>query len=310
MNLPSIFLGFLARHATKFLAIGVLTGLFLPPLAEFMRPALVPAIFVNLMLALVRLDFGDVAGFLRRPVLLLLFTGFALFVSPVLMAGMAWTIGLPAGLAAGLILMAASAPITTAATFALILGLDAAFAIAVTILTHLLLPFTLPAMALWLLDLELQISLVEFMGRLAFMIGGSFTLAVVVKRWLLPPARLRHHARHIDGLLVVGLMVVAIAIMDGVTDFFFDRPGFVVLTIAAAFIANAVLQVIGAVAFLPAGRKLAFTAGHMAGNCNMALILAVLANRAEMEVIIFFALAQLPMYMLPVIATRIYRRFL
>jgi len=109
---------------------------------------------------------------------------------------------------------------------------------------------------------------------------------------------------------VVGLMVVAIAIMDEVTDFFFDRPGFVVLTIAAAFIANAVLQVIGAVAFLPAGRKLAFTAGHMAGNCNMALILAVLADRAEMEVIIFFALAQLPMYMLPVIATRIYRRFL
>jgi BASS family bile acid:Na+ symporter len=42
----------------------------------------------------------------------------------------------------------------------------------------------------------------------------------------------------------------------------------------------------------------------------MALILAVLANRAEMEVIIFFALAQLPMYMLPVIATRIYRRLL
>jgi BASS family bile acid:Na+ symporter len=306
----SICLGFLARHATKFLAIGVLTGLFLPPLAEIMRPALAPAIFINLVLALIRLDFGDVAGFLRRPVLLLLFTGFALFLSPILMAGTVWAMGLPAGLAAGLILMAASAPITTAATFALILGLDAAFAIAATVICHLLLPFTLPAMALWLLNLELQISLVEFMGRLALMIGGSFALAIVVKRWLLSPARLQYHASHIDGLLVVGLMVVAIAIMDGVTDFFFARPDFVLLTIAAAFIANASLQILGAVAFLPAGRKLAFTAGHMAGNCNMALILAVLADRAEMEVVIFFALAQLPMYMLPVVANRIYRRLL
>ncbi len=308
--MPSICLGFLARHATKFLAIGVLTGLFLPPLAEFMRPALAPAIFFNLVLALIRLDFGDVASFLRRPVLLLLFTGFALFLSPVLMAGTVWAIGLPAGLAAGLVLMAASAPITSAATFAIILGLDAAFAIAVTVLSHLLLPFTLPVMALWLLDLQLQISLVEFMGRLAFLIGGGFALAVIIKRWVMSPAQLKHHATHIDGLLVVCLMVIAIAIMDGVTEFFFARPGFVVLTIAAAFIANATLQVIGALTFLPAGRKLAFTAGHMAGNCNMALILAVLADRAEMEVIIFFALAQLPMYMLPMIANRIYRRFL
>ena len=70
------------------------------------------------------------------------------------------------------------------------------------------------------------------------------------------------------------------------------------------------LQVLGAVAFLPAGRQVAFTAGHMAGNCNMALILAVLADSAQQEVVIFFALAQLPMYMLPLLANRIYRRFI
>ncbi|MDP6346164.1 MAG: hypothetical protein QF491_21695, partial [Alphaproteobacteria bacterium] len=62
--------------------------------------------------------------------------------------------------------------------------------------------------------------------------------------------------------------------------------------------------------FLASGRRLAFTAGHMAGNCNMGLVLAVLADRAAIELVVFFALAQLPMYMLPVIANRIYRRFL
>jgi len=310
VKIISICLTFLARHATKFLALGVLTGLVLPPLADFMRPTLAPVIFISMTLALIRLDFSDVANFLRRPVLLLLFTVFALFISPIAMAAAVSAIGLPTGLAIGLVLMAASAPINSAPAFALILGLDAAFAVAAVVLCHILLPFTLPAMALWLLGLELQISLVEFMGRLAFMIGGGFALAIAVKRWLMTPASLKRHTGHIDGLMVVCLMFIAVAIMAGVTEFFVARPGFVLLTIVAAFIANASLQVLGFLAFLPAGRRLAFTSGHMAGNCNMALILAVLADRAQIEVVIFFALAQLPMYMLPIIANRIYRRFL
>ncbi len=303
-------LQFLARHATIFLAFGVLTGLLLPPLADVMRPALAPAIFISLVLALLRLDLGDVMGQLRRPLLLALFTAFALIVSPILMLGVVGSLGLPAGLVAGLVLMAASAPIMSAPTFALILGLDAAFAIAVVVLNHVLLPFTLPFMALWLLDIELHISLLEFMGRLAFMIGGGFAIALAVKRWLVKPEQLQRHARHLDGLMVVCLVVIAISIMAGVTEFFLARPGFALLTIAAAFIANAGLQVLGALLFLPAGRQLAFTAGHMAGNCNMALILAVLADRADLEVAIFFALAQLPMYMLPLVANRIYQRLL
>ena len=303
-------LAFLARHATKFLAFGVLTGLLLPPLADFMRPALAPAIFTSLVLTLLRLDFSDVVAQLRRPLLLILYTAFGLFLSPVIMVFVTTSLGLAGGLAAGLVLMAASAPIMSAPAFALILGLDAAFAIAVVVVNHILLPFTLPLMALWLLDLDLRISPGEFMGRLAFMIGGGFALAALLKRWIISPARLQRAAGKIDGLMVVCLVVIAISIMAGVTEFFIARPGFALLTVAAAFIANAGLQVIGALLFLHAGRRLAFTAGHMAGNCNMALILAVLADRAETEVVIFFALAQLPMYTLPMLANRIYRRLL
>ncbi|MCS5608272.1 MAG: hypothetical protein NZ936_21960, partial [Alphaproteobacteria bacterium] len=62
----SLSLKFLAGHATKFLAFGVLTGLFLPPLADFLRPALAPTIFFSLILSLLRLDFNDVVGQLRR----------------------------------------------------------------------------------------------------------------------------------------------------------------------------------------------------------------------------------------------------
>jgi len=306
----SLSLKFLAGHATKFLAFGVLTGLFLPPLADFLRPALASTIFFSLVLSLLRLDFDDVLGQLRRPLLLVLFTGFGLFLSPVIMSLVVEAIHLPTGLAIGLVLMAASAPIMTAPTFALILGLEASFAIAVVVLNHILLPFTLPAMSLWLLNLEMQISLGEFMGRLLLMIGGGFAVAIILKRFALTPVRLRHHALHIDGLIVVCLVVIAIAIMAGVTEAFFTRPNFVLITVVAAFLANATLQILGSLIFLPAGRRIAFTTGHMAGNCNMALVLAVLADKAQADVVIFFALAQLPMYMLPIIANRIYRRLL
>ncbi len=307
--LPQLLI-FLARHAPKFLAFGVLTGLLLPPLADFMRPALAPAIFASLVLALLRMNFSDIVGQLRHPLRLALFTTFGLFICPVGMAVLVAALGLPVGLGAGLVLMAASAPIMSAPAFALMLGLDAAFTIAVVVLNHILLPFTLPVMALWLLGLDLQISLGAFMGRLGFMIGGGFALAIIIKRWIITPQQLARHSAHVDGLMVICLVVIAISIMAGVTEFFLARPTFALLTVAAAFIANAGLQAVGALIFLPAGRKLAFTAGHMAGNCNMALILAVLADKAQTEVVIFFALAQLPMYMLPIVATRIYRRLL
>ena len=117
------------------------------------------------------------------------------------------------------------------------------------------------------------------MGRLSLMIGGGFAVAIFLKRFALTPERLRYHALHIDGLIVVCLVVIAISIMAGVTETFFLRPGYVLLAIAAAFLANVTLQIIGSLIFLPVGRRIAFTTGHMTGNCNMALVLAVLAER-------------------------------
>jgi len=310
---------FLARYAPRFLAVGVLLGLAVPPLAEFMRPALTPVIFLNLVLALLRLDFSEVAAYLRRPLLLGGFTLFALVLSPLalwlLLTPLAlWLLltplELPSGLLVGLVLMAAAPPITSAPAFALILRLDAAFAVAAVLVTHLLVPLTLPLLALWLLGIELDISLPEFMGRLAAMIGGSFALAYVLKRWLLSPSFLTARTAQIDGLAVLGLVTFAIAIMAGVTEFFFVRPGYVLLVVVAAFAANALLQVAGAAAFYRAGPMVAFTGGHMTGNCNMGLVLAVLADRAPIDVVVFFALAQLPMYMLPLLAMPVYRRLL
>ena len=302
------FLRFLSRHATVLLAVGVLLGLFLPSLAALLRPYLELIVIFNLATALVRLDFGEVAGFARRPLLVLLAIAAMLIVSPIIMKVLVAPGYLAAGLAAALVLMAAAPPITSAPAFALILGLDAAFSVFVVIACHVLVPFTLPPLAVWLLGIDLELTVAELMLRLMALVGSSLLITMVLKVWRRSARVIAKNGAEIEGLSVFGLVIFAIAIMDGVPALALARPEFAAITVAAAFVANVGLQVIGALGFWAAGRRIALTVGHMTGNCNMGLVLAVLGNKATPEIAFFFALAQLPMYMLPSVALPIYRR--
>jgi BASS family bile acid:Na+ symporter len=307
-------LEFLSRHATIFLAVGVLSGLVMPDLAHLLRPMLGLIVLFNLVAALVRLNFSEVVGFRRRPLLLLIVLLFVLILSPIALASIlnatVQFTSLSLGLVTALVLMAAAPPITSAPAFALILGLDAAFSVLIVVVAHLLVPFSLPVLAIVLLDLELDTSVAEMMMRLALIVGGSLLLTFALKRFPSSAEYINRSPKKIEGLSVLGLILFAIAIMDGVGEMALARPDFAILTIVAAFSANAGLQAVGVLVFWRTGKRIAFTIGHMTGNCNMGLVLAVLGSQANAEVAFFFALAQLPMYMLPLIALPIYRRFL
>jgi BASS family bile acid:Na+ symporter len=179
--------------------------------------------------------------------------------------------------------------------------------VAAVVFATALVPFTLPAVALVLLDVELTIDLPAFMGRLAAMVGGAFVAAWVVRR-IVPPLALVAQRERIDGLAVVNLVVFAVAIMDGVTAFALERPGFAALATASAFVFNIALQAAGWLAFRRHGALTALTAGLVSGNCNMGLVLVALSGHASIEVTAFFALAQLPMYTLPAVLEPVYRR--
>ena len=302
-------LDFIARHGALFLAGGVLIGLALPPLAAAARPLLVPALLVPLTIALLRLDWRLLHDYARRPRLVAVATLWLLGVSPLLMWLAVRGMALPPALEQALVLMTASSPVTMCATIALIIGLDAALAVVVIIVTTALVPFTLPALALPLLALELEIDLATFMLRLGWMVGAAFVIALVARK-LAGPARLARGARALDATAVIGLLVFAVAIMDGVTAAALARPGYVIGTVLAAFVANVALQLAGTWAFLGLGAKRALTIGLMTGNCNMGLVLVALADRAEFDTVMFFALGQIPMYMLPALLRPVYRRLL
>jgi BASS family bile acid:Na+ symporter len=302
-------LDFIGRHATRFMALGVLVGFVAPPLAELAAPLLLPTLLIPLAIALIRLDWSAAARYRTRPWLVALLLAWLLVASPALVAAIAALLPLPVALEHALVLMAASSPIVSAVAISFLVGLDAPLAIVLVVLATAIAPVTLPLVARLLLGIDLQIPLAQFMLRLALMVGGAFVVAGVARR-LVPRAAIERNRRLLDAVSVLNLVVFAIAIMHGVTAFAAERPLYVAVATLAAFVANIVLQAVSIAVFWRLGRLRALTVGLCAGNCNMGLVLVALQGEAPFEIAVFFAMAQLPMYMLPALQEPVYRRLL
>jgi BASS family bile acid:Na+ symporter len=305
-------LGWLARHASRALAVGVLLGLLVPPLARLAQPLLVPTLMIPLALALVRVDWRIVAAWRRRPASLVPLQLWLLGASPVLVWAVTLALvplGLPSTLQQALVLMAASSPIVSSVAIALIVGLDAGLAIVAVLLSTALVPFTLPAMAAALIGVTLEMGAEALMLRLVLLVGGAFALAWTLRR-LAGPEALARHRQTLDGFTVVNLVVFGLAIMDGVTRYAIEQPGYAIAALAAAYAFNLLLQACGYALFIRLGRRAALTVALVSGNCNMGLVLVALQGHAPFEVTVFFALAQIPMYTLPALLAPLYRRAL
>jgi BASS family bile acid:Na+ symporter len=302
-------LDFFGTHATRFLAAGVVLGLAVPPLAAALRPLLLAALVIPLTIALVRIDWSAFRAYARRPALVVALTVWFLGVSPVLVWLALKPLPLPAPILVGLVLMTAVSPIVSGAALSLLLGLDAALAVVAIVATTAIVPFTLPPLGAALLGVALEIDVGTFMLRLALIIGGAFAGAWVIRR-LVPSAAIARNARPLDGVSVLLMMTFAIGIMDGVTAFALERPGYVLVATAAAIAANVLLQVAGAVVWRRSGMQHALTTAFLTGNRNMGLVLVALGSEASLELIVFFAAAQIPMYLMPGLLVPLYRRLL
>ncbi len=298
-------LGFFGRHGPAVLAAGVFAGLAVPPVATLLRPLLVPSIFLVFTLTLVRTDWRAIVTYGRRPALLVGAAIWMLLLSPLIMAGMSAPLALPPAIFLSLVVFAASPPIITAPALALMLRLDAPYAVAVSLVSAFAMPITLPPLMLWLLGVDLNIGIADLTLRLAVLVVVSFLGAWLFKR-VAGPARLARWAEPLDGGIVITMVIYAIAIMDGIAAEILARPGFMMLLIVVAFAANFVFQALGAAAFAWGGRRVALSTGLMSGNRNMGLLLAALADRAEIEFVMFVAVAQFPIFLFPAMQRPLY----
>ncbi len=303
------FLTWLGRRGSIVLAFGVFLGLLFPPLATLLKPLLIPGIIGPFLIALLRLDWARMADHVRRPTITILALLWLLIAAPFLIHALLGMMPLPPALHANLVLMAAASPLMASASLALIIGLDASLAVVLTFLATALMPFTLPLIALLLLGIDINIGAGELMARLGLLIGGCFALAWLMRRYL-PPGFADRHAAPLDGLAIIGLLVFAIAIMDGVTPLLQQRPDIVLTTALAVFALNLGMQAIATLAFIWRGLATALSIGLCSGNRNLGILLAATADRATVDLLIVIALAQLPIYTLPVLQRWLYHRWL
>jgi bile acid:Na+ symporter, BASS family len=299
-------LSFFATYASMMLALGALTGLALPDLAAASRPLLTPSVFVLLFLALVRIESNRFSHISRHPVPILLGGLWLMLGAPILLWCLGTASGLDPSMVGALALAAGAPPLMASSAFAIFLGLDATLAVIILLLATLSAPLTI-AFVDELLSLAQAINGLELMASLAAIVVGAAGAAVLTRQ-VVDRAQLASYDNPLSGLSIVALVVLSIASMDGVLARLVAEPAHALLLLGAAFAMNIVLQIVTGLIFFWTGRMRAVTIAFCGGNRNVALLLTVMPAQAHPDFALFFALAQLPMYLLPVLTQPVYRR--
>ncbi len=293
------------RKGSLLLALGIFAGLLTPPVASALRDVVTPVVFCLMTLVLLRVDPSQVVAYLRRPALVAALLAWLLLACPILAWLVARATGLDGPLGAALVIMATGCAATSSPAFARLVGLDGEVSLVVALLSTLLVPFTAPPLALGLLGVDLSISVPALTTRLALVVGLPLLLSLVIRR-LVPRDTLAAWGPAVDGAVVLLVVLYGFGVMDGVLALLIADPAFILGGVALAFAGAAGLNAVTAAAFLPAGRRLALSAGLLSGNRNMALYLAVLPTTTDQRILLFFALCQFPLFLSPFLLRRAY----
>ncbi len=298
-------LTWLGAQARWVLAVGVVLATFLPSLSSFLRPFLPGLVILILCLSMARLDLGALARRASRPRRLAMLTVWSvalLVVTPAAIWAGTRAAGLPEAHVAALVYTFAAPPIASAPALCLLLGLNAGFALELTLVASLATPFIGPAVTKALLGEAMPLDAFDLGLRIAAMIVGGVVAALVVRR-LIGPARIAQHGGAFDGVVTVVLLVFVIPLFDGFWDVARSLPRFALGTLALVLAANWGAQVVVALAARRASPGQAGAAGLMWGNRNVVIYLAALPPDPLFG--LYVAFYQLPMLLTPLVLGRL-----
>ena len=295
-------LAWIGGRAQWVLAIGVISALLLPGPGAALKGTLPYLVALLFGLAMLRINLAEVAGRALAPRRLarnLALVGLMMVGSPALIWALATLAGLPEAHITALVYTGSAPPLGSAAAFCLMLGLDAAFALELTVLGSFLAPVLMPVTARLLLGETVPLDALAMTGRLGLLIGLA-TFGAVIGRRLIGPNRIQAHARCFDGVSSLILVLFLFPLFDGMTALIGEIPLFAAATLALAVAANLGVQLL----VLPVARAFSGrdTAGATAlawGNRNAALALASLPPDPLFT--LYVALYQFPMYFTPLV---------
>ena len=227
-------------------------------------------------------------------------------VTPALIAVIAKLLSLPEDLKQSLVYIAAGPPLGSAAALCLLLGLDAALAIELTIVGSFLTPFLGPIVTSLLLGEAVPIDPFSLSLRLAAIVGAGAICAVLLRRQL-GTELIARRASVFDGIGALAMLVTVVPIFDGATEQILRTPELAALTLALVFALNIGLQLVSTpILNRITGPESAGAMGLIWGNRNAALYLAALPQAPVFS--LFVALYQFPMYMTPLLMRYFYSR--
>ena len=297
----------LGRHARWTLPVGVCTGIVLPALAEALQSLVLPAMIGMITVSLLRLEWSALMAALRQPAQLRRVTVCTMLISPVAVWLLARAGLIPESFTVLSVLQAASAPIGSAAAFALFLGIPGHLSMAGTVVMTLMLPLTLTATASILLpSFGIEVDLGQFFIRVTLSALAPFVITWLIRR-LAGDARLRAVDAELAGLNVVLLVLFAIAIMNGVTETFLERPAFILGLFAWSWFAAVFWHGVGYLLLRARGFEQALSSSLLMGNRNLGLTLAVTAGTAGEAFQMYAGLAQIPLFCAPLLLSGVLR---
>jgi hypothetical protein len=307
---PSAALAWLGRQGTRAIAAVVFLAIAVPPLDAVFKPFVTEAIFALLCIAFVRVDMADLRGHIRKPGLVLAATAWTSLVLPALigMGCLAMKVDVRSpDLFLGLMLQAIASPMMAAPAFAAVMGLDATLVLTTLVASTALMPLTAPVFASIFIGPALMLSPLALGLKLFAILAGSMLVAVAV-RYFVGLATLLRYNDQINGLNILLVFIFVAAVMEEVAARFAAEPvmmiGLAVLTFALSF---AILG-LTALLFAKAGRERAFVLGLMASQRNMGLMLAATGGALPDLTWLYFALAQFPIYLSPLLLNSLARR--
>ncbi|TAD88087.1 MAG: hypothetical protein EAZ99_15230 [Alphaproteobacteria bacterium] len=299
-------LAWLNRQAPRALPFGLVVGVVWQDLAALLRPGVTPLIFLLTLASFLRIEWREIVAAMARPLPVIATAVAILCVCPLVIAALSGL--LPSWLAIPLVLQAAAPPIGSAPVMAVMIGLDGAFALVTTVLATALVPMTLPPLIEMLGGVRVAFDALAMGVRLAAVIGGAALLAWGIKR--LMGARVQRHAAEVGGLTVVVMLLFAVAIMDGVVAMALANPWQVAgLALGGVMAAVAWGTLAALLCWRWCGGRRALTLALLTGNRNLGLVLAGLGAAAPADYLVYVAVAQLPIYLVPLAMQPLARRW-
>lgn len=302
-------LAFAGRHGPLLRFYGVLTGSMFRALAAAAKPWMGASVFVFTLGAFLKVDASAFRAELHRPLRAAAVLAWTLVGVPALAWALVHVLALPADIGLAIVLCMLAPPVGSAAAMAAMLGLNAALALAATIVICLLAPLYLPPIAALIGGSTVQIDAVAMLGRIVAVTGAAAGTAFALRRFA--GAFVARNPSAMTGVSVVGLLTVAIGAMHGMPGHVLGHGVQALQLMALAFAVNIGFQLVGFVLFSRLGVADALTVGLVSGNRNVTLVWVVVAPwlGGLPLVEVYLAASVFPIFMLPLVAKMLMARW-